>query len=301
MEAYLLHLATLIALYALMAYSLNLVVGFGGMLVFCHAAFFGIGAYAFALMRIGGQPGSEQLLVAATLPFGWALLFAVLAAALAAWVVGLVIARFRGDVLVFATMGFQMIVFTVIYNATGLTGGAFGLPGIPRPEFLGVRLDSPARLLALVLAVDAVVLPTLIWLYRSSLGLRLRAVRDDERAATSMGVDAGQERLVALTIAGACAGLAGGLLASYSTYIDPSYFTLRESLFVVSMLLLGGSGNSRGPIVGVAAVVLLPELLRFAGLPEATAGNIREVIYAAALVALMYWRPQGLAGAYSVR
>jgi branched-chain amino acid transport system permease protein len=300
-QAYLLHLITLIALYALLAYSLNLVVGYGGMLVFSHAGFFGIGAYAFALMRIGERPGSEQFLVTANLSFGWALLIAVLAAAIAAWLMGMIISRFRGDVFVFATMSFQMIVYTTIYNATGLTGGAFGLPSIPRPEFLGVRLDTPAELLALVMAVNAAVLPALIWLYRSNFGLRLRAVRDDERAAMSMGINAGQERLVALTISGACAGLAGGLLASYSTYIDPSYFTLRESLFIVSMLLLGGSGNSRGPIIGVAGIVLLPELLRFVGLPAATAANVREIIYAVALIALMYWRPQGVAGAYAVR
>jgi branched-chain amino acid transport system permease protein len=299
-DAYVFHLATLVGIYALLAYSLNLATGFGGMLVFCHAAFFGIGAYVFALLRIGGRPGAEQLLLTAV-PFGTALAAAALAAALAAWLIGLAVARFRGDILVFATVGFQMIVHTLLYNWTGLTRGAFGIPGIPRPELFGLRLETPVELFALVCAVDAVVLPLLLMLYRSPFGLHLRAVRDDERAAMSLGVDAGRLRLLALAVSGACAGLAGALLASYATYIDPSYFALRESIFIVSMLLLGGSGNARGPILGVAGMVLLPELLRFVGLPDAAASNLREVIFALALIGLMYWRPQGIAGSYSVR
>jgi branched-chain amino acid transport system permease protein len=99
-------------------------------------------------------------------------------------------------------------------------------------------------------------------------------------------------------IAGNCAGIAGALFASYVTYIDPTSFSLSESIFIVTLMLLGGTGNIKGPFTGVLVMVLLPEALRFAGLPPTAAPNVREILYGAILIALMFWRSQGLAGEY---
>jgi branched-chain amino acid transport system permease protein len=144
-------------------------------------------------------------------------------------------------------------------------------------------------------------LPLLFTLYRSPFGLSLKALRDDERAAESLGISAFRQHLAALTVAGGCAAVAGGLYAAYVTYIDPTSFGLDESIFIVSLLLLGGSGNIRGPLIGVVVMILLPEILRFAGLPDAVAANVREIIYGLILVMLMYWRPKGLAGDFALK
>jgi branched-chain amino acid transport system permease protein len=303
MENYLLHLLIMIGIYAILAYSLNLVTGFGGLIVFCHAAFYGIGAYAFTLVSIGGE-GSRlggEVLLSGSLPFPMALLMGGVVSAVAALLIGIAALRFRGDFFVFATLGFQMIVFAVLYNWTELGRGAFGIYGIPRPDVFGWKVKALWEYALLVGVVNAVVLPVLFILYRSPFGLSLKALRDNERAAESLGISAGRQHLSAFVAAGACAGLAGGLYASYVTYIDPTSFGLNESIFLVSLLLLGGSGNRIGPILGAAVMILLPEALRFLGMPSSIAPNMREIIYGLTLIILMYSRPQGIAGSYVVK
>ena len=303
MEAYLLHILVMIGIYTLLAYAMNLVTGFGGLLVFCLAAFYGIGAYAFTLLVVGqtGNGAVAELLFSAGLPFLAALLGAALAGMVAALAIGAVALRFRGDFFVFTTLGFQMIVYVVLYNWVDLTRGAFGIYGIPRPVLFGWRIDTTGEYVLLIALINLVVLTLLFTLYRSPFGLSLKALRDDERAAESLGISAFRQHLAALTVAGGCAAVAGGLYAAYVTYIDPTSFGLDESIFIVSLLLLGGSGNIRGPLIGVVVMILLPEILRFAGLPDAVAANVREIIYGLILVMLMYWRPKGLAGDFALK
>jgi branched-chain amino acid transport system permease protein len=274
---------------------------YGGLLAFCLAAFYGIGAYAHTLLRVGGGRLSQELLFSASVPFPMAVIGAALAGGLVALLIGLVALRFRGDFFVFTTLGFQMIVFVVLYNWTGLSRGAFGIYGIPRPELFGWQVRTLGEYALLVGLANAIILPILFVLYRSPFGLSLKALRENERAAESLGISAFHQHLSAFVIAGMFAAVAGALYASYVTYIDPTSFNLRESIFIVAMLLLGGSGNIRGPILGAAVMILLPEILRFVGLPSAIAPNVREIIYGLTLVLLMYWRPKGLAGDYGLR
>ncbi len=303
MENYLINLLVMIGIYSILAYSMNLVTGYGGLLTFCLAAFYGIGAYTYTLLRVGSTGGrlSAELLFSASLPFPVAVLGAAVAGGLAALLIGLVALRFRGDFFVFATLGFQMIVFVVLYNWTDLSRGAFGIYGIPRPKLLGWEVNKPAEYLVVVGAVNLLILPVLFTLYRSPFGLSLKALRENERAAESLGISAFRQHLSALVIAGAASAVAGALFASYVTYIDPTSFGLRESIFIVSLLLLGGSGNVRGPILGAAVMILLPEFLRFVGLPASIGPNVREIIYGFALIGVMYWRPKGMAGDYALR
>jgi branched-chain amino acid transport system permease protein len=303
MEDYILHFLVMIGIYAILAYSMNLVTGFGGLLVFCLAGFYGIGAYTHTLLQVGGSQSrlASELLFSASLPYPMALLGAALGGGLAAMLIGLVALRFRGDFFVFATLGFQMMIFVVLYNWNDLGRGAFGIYGIPRPVILGWEVRQLWEYVLLVYIVNAMVLPFLFLLYRSPFGLSLKALRENERAAESLGISAFRQHLSALIVAGACSGVAGGLYASYVTYIDPTSFGLNESIFIVSLLLLGGSGNIRGPIIGTVVMISLPEALRFVGLPDSIAANAREILYGLALIMLMYWRPKGLAGDFSLR
>ena len=303
MENYLLHILVMIGIYSILAYSINLVTGYGGLLHLCHAVFYGTGAYVYTLLSIGGE-GSHiagELLFSAQLPFLAALSFAALSGGLAALLIGLVALRFRGDFFVFATLGFQMITFTVLYNWTELSRGSFGIPGVPRPAIFGWEVNTLPDYLLLVISINALILPFLFFLYRSPFGLNLKALRENERAAESLGISPFHEHLAALVIAGAYAGTAGALYASYVTFIDPTSFSLQESIFLLALLLLGGAGNIKGPAVGVIVMTVLPEILRFLGLPDSLAANTREIIYGLALIALMFCRPQGIAGEYSVR
>lgn len=302
MENYLFHIVVMIGIFSILVYAMNLVTGFGGLLTFCLAGFYGIGAYAFALLQIGTtQTSANELLFTATLPFPLALVGAAAAGGLAAFLIGIVALRFRGDFFVFTTLGFQMIIFVILYNWTELGHGAFGISGIPRPDLFGWEIRQPWEYVVLVGLLNSIILPVLFLLYRSPFGLSLKALRDNEQAAESLGISAYQQHLSALVIAGACAGVAGGLFASYVTFIDPSSFTLKDSIYIVSLLLLGGSGNIKGPIIGVVVIMLLPEALRFTGLPDSIAPNIHEIIYGTVLACLMYWRPKGIAGDFALK
>ena len=302
---YLSHLAVMYGIYLLLGYSLNLTIGFGGLVVFCHASFYGAGAYAYALARLrsGGSAGGQvgDLLWAGSWDWLPGVLLGAFAGGLLAALTGWVCLRFRQDFFIFVTLGFQMIAFVVLYNWVELTKGPFGIYGIPRPELLGWMVDRPWEYVLLSGLVLSIVLPLLARLYRSPFGLALKTMREDEMAARSLGTDTTWLALQAMIIGGAVAGVAGSLYAGYVTYIAPTSFSLQESILLVTLLMLGGGGNLRGPLAGAAVLLLLPEALRFLGLPDGVAANVREVIYGLLLASLMLWRPQGLLGELTVK
>jgi len=284
---YIWHLLFMIGLYIPLAYSLNLTLGFGGLASFCHAAFYGIGAYAYTL-----------LVKSLGVPPGVALAAGIAITAVLAGGIGAVSLRFRGDLFLFVTLGFQMIVFVILYNWVGLTNGPYGIADIPRAGVFGVVLRTPLHYTLTAAVVAVGVLSALFALYRSLFGVTLKALREDEIAAAALGIHPERVYLQAFVISAAIAAIPGALYAAYVTYIDPTSFTLKESIFQVAILLLGGAGNRKGPLVGVVIMLLLPEALRFVGMPDAIAHNVREIVYGLLLVGLMYWRPQGIAGEY---
>lgn len=303
MTNYILHLVNMVGIYLILAYSLNLILGLGGLMSFCHAIFYGIGAYAYTLAVVG-RPGSavaHELLWTAAWPFPFAVIFAMTVSAAIAHLVGRVILRFRGDFFVFASLGFQMMAFVVLYNWIGLTNGPYGIYGIPKPAVFGTIISTPAQFLPLILLIDVILLSLLFLLYRSPFGLSLKALREDGLAAQSLGVGANSQYLAAFTLSAGFAAVSGALFASYVSFIDPTSFNLKESLFIVTILLTGGSGNIKGPVVGVLVMLLIPEALRFLHLPDALAANLREIIYGIILIGLMLFRPQGIAGAFRVK
>lgn len=286
---YIVHLGIMVGIYLPLAYSQNLTLGFGGLISFCHAAFYGIGAYTYAILLVDAHVHPLVSLVAAVL-MTTALAVPVAAASL----------KFRDDLFLFVTLGFQMIIFVILYNWIGLTRGPYGISGIPRPELFDLTLRTPLSYMMLVIVMNILLLPLLFALYKSPFGMILKTLRENETAAESLGINANFVYFQALIISAGFAALPGAFYAAYVTYIDPTSFTLKESIFLVAILLVGGSGNRKGPFVGVLIMLLMPELLRFLGMPDTIAHNMREIIYGALLIILMYARPQGIAGEYKV-
>ncbi len=296
---YVFHLLIYFNLYAILALSLNLVVGYCGLLTLAHAGYYAIGAYTYALLSqvagLGFIPAAAGgMIVPAVLS---------LAVSLPSW-------RFKGDFFVMVSLAVQALLFSLLYNwfnagapvgsLSNLTNGPFGISGIPRPAILGYRFDTVGSMAALsfvLLGLSALV----FWRLKGSpWGRLLRAMRDDELATRGLGKNTRLAKVQAFAFACAFAGLAGVIYASYVSYIDPSSASLDESILMLSMLLVGGAGNFRGPLVGAAVLIAIPELLRFAAIPDAVAANLRLLLYGLLLVLMVHLRPQGLAGEYRV-
>ena len=287
---YLLHIGIMIGIYGMLAYSANLLIGFGGLLTLSQAAFYGLGAYVYALLGIHFG-----------LPFYVTMPCAVAFCGIVGWLFGLAVLRFRNETFVLATLGFQMIVFVILYNWVDVTRGPYGIPGIPRPSFFGFTVESVPQFFVFTMALLLLVTGFMVLIYRSSFALSLKALRDDEQAAQTLGISPQRQYVQALIVSSAVAAIPGCCFAGYVTYIDPTSFTLQESIFIAAILLVGGSGNLKGPMCGVLLMLLLPEILRFVGMPDAVAANMREIIYGTLLIVLMYLKPKGLAGDYAVK
>ena len=267
------------ALYALLSLGLNIIVGFAGLLHLGYAALFAIGAYTYALLnlRVG-------------CPFWVSLPVSGLSAGLAGVLLGLPAIRVRGDYLAIVTLGSGEIVRIVFTNLEGWTGGPNGLMGIAHPALGSYHfgVDSTPYYLFLVFLVAATA-----WacskLRRSRMGLAWRAVKEDELAATCLGIDATRMKLLALGLGGWVAGLAGCVFAAKQGTITPDSFDFILSVMILAMVILGGLGSVAGAIVGAAVLSAAPELLRdFA--------SYRMLLFGMLMILLMRVRPQGLFG-----
>lgn len=257
----------------ILAMSLNLVTGFTGQLHLGHAGFMAIGAYTAGILATKGG--------AAFLP---AVLAGGVAAAFFGFVVGLPTLRLRGDYLAIATLGFGEIVRIAILNLD-ITGGAFGLRGIPR------LTNLPIVIIAVLLTY--VILHSLI---RSRVGRAFIAIREDEVAALAMGIETTRMKVTAFVLAAFFAGVAGGLYAFWFRFISPGSFGFLLSIEILSMVVLGGLGNLLGSVLGAGFITYLPELLR-TSVPAVA--QHRMVFYGALLVLAMIVRPNGLLGTSS--
>lgn len=285
---YLAHVGVMVSLYIILTLSLNLVVGYAGLLSACHVAFSGLGAYGCTILMI--RFGS---------PFLLALPVAVVLAGVVAYLVSIPSLRLKGDFFVLATLGFQMIIYTVINNWDALTKGSYGISGIPTATIFAVPLSSPAMFLPMSSTV-ALLVGLIVWrLSKMPFGRTLKAIRDDELAATSLGKDVRHFQRKAFVAAGLLAAPAGALLAVYNTYIDPTSFTLEESMLLLCAVIIGGAGTFRGAITGALILIVLPELLRFLKIPDSAAGSIRQMLFGLTVVLIMRWRPKGIFGDYA--
>lgn len=287
---YLLHILILINIYIILVVSLDLVAGYTGLLSIAHAAFYGIGAYSTALLSLHFQTN-----------FLFNMLFGILGAALLGIVIAFPSLRIHDDYFVIATFGFQMIVYSVFNNWVALTRGPLGIPGIPVASLFGLAIDSHWKFLLLsgIFALLACLLVRK--LVHSPYGRVLRAIREDEVFAQSLGKNVNSYKIQVFVIGGALASMAGNLYAHYVTFIDPTSFTILESILVISMVIIGGAGSLAGPVIGAAVLVILPEALRFVGLPSSVAANMRQIFYGSLLFLMMLYRPQGLIGEFKLQ
>ena len=286
-SSYVLGVLNFIALNAMAALGLSLVMGFAGQVSLGQAAFYAIGAYVSGVL---------------TASHGWngwaALLASMLAGAAAALLIGLTIFRLSGLLLAMATLGFGIIVYYVLVNWSGVTGGPSGLTGIPPLGIGRFHFDSDARMLGLAWGFLLLLLGLIGNLVDSRVGRALRALAGSAPAAEAAGIDTATLKLVVFTLAGATTALAGSLYAHYLTFINPSPFGFPFSVELVVMVVLGGTSRLWGSVLGAAAVVLLVEGLR-ALLPHLTAsGGAAEyeiVLFGLILMAFMIFLPGGLA------
>ena len=248
-----------------------------------HAAFWGIGGYASALTATKlGLPW----------PLGMALGFVVAVVVGAA--VAIPAARLRGDYLLVATVGFQVIIHAIFLNWRGLTNGPLGITSIPRPNLGPYEVITPAAYLGFA-TVMFLVVAFLTWrLSESPFGRMLKAVRDDDFAAQSLGKNVVRVTVLAFAISGAIAALSGSFLATWVTYIDPESFVLLNSLLVLTVVAVGGAGNYFGALAGTMVIIGLPEFLRLLDLPGGLVGPLRQILVGAILVLFMLFRPQGI-------
>jgi branched-chain amino acid transport system permease protein len=286
---YVFHILIFVCIFAILTASYNLLIGFGGLFSIAHAAFYGIGAYVMALSTTGRNP-----LFPAPWPIWAGLLLAVAVSAASGIVIALPALRVNSDYLVVLSFGFQMVVLGVFMNWIDVTGGEGGVAGVPRPSVAGFTPQTPEQFLPYAVLVTAVSYVAIWRVTSSPLGRMLRAIREDQIAAASLGKDVVRAKIVLFCFAGALAGLAGTVFAHYVRVVDPSSFRLPVSIEILAMLILGGTANLLGSFVGAFALTVLPEALRFLNIGEAVAEQLRQIAFGLMLIVILRFRPQGL-------
>ena len=275
---YYLHVLIMAGIFAVLALSLNLLLGYTGQLSLGHAAFFGIGAYASALTTLKlGRSAWEGLLLA------------ILLAGAAGWTIGRLALKLRGAYFVLVTISFAGVISLVSVNWMELTNGPLGLPGIPAPELGPWSFRTKQAYYYLVLA--ALVLSYLVCrrLVDSRVGRAFLALRENEALAESVGIDVTRYLVLAAVVSAAMAGLAGGLYAHYTRFVSPEVFLFTYTVTMVIMVVAGGKGTLAGPVVGALLFTALPEALR-----AATSWQWQMLAYGVILVLLVFFLPRGI-------
>lgn len=289
MLAYLQNIAVLFCINAMLALTLNFIMGYAGIFSLAHAIFFGVGAYATAYIALYG---TDSLLICMAAS---ALISAILSMALA-----LPALRVRGEYFVAASMGLQVIGVTIFSEWKSITGGLGGMIGIPRPKLFGYVFNDDGAFLLLALVMLLVVLALTALLVRGSFGRSLMAIRDSESAAQSYGKHVNAVKTISVAVSAGLAGVAGSLYAFYMSFINVESFMLETSILLMAMVIIGGTGTLFGPVVGAALLMSLPAALTYLPfLPPSELGTIQQIIYGLAMVLLMMFRPGGLVGGRS--
>ena len=265
-----------IAIYAILAHSLNIITGHAGQISLGHAAFFGIGAYTSALLY------SE-----AGFPFWIGVPLAALAAGTVGALLGIPCLRVRDDFLAITTMGINFVV-EAVFLYIPFFGGAMGIGGINLPNWFGREMTKSEYFLLILVALIFLILLDR-WLGRSWIGLAWASIREDEQAAKAMGVDVVRFKVIAFVLGSAIAGLAGGFYAHFLTFIMPQNFGFGQSIVILSMVVFGGIGTRWGPLLGAVILGVLPEVSR-------PIMEYRTLVYGVLLMAMMRFQPGGLLG-----
>ena len=286
---YFIHLAILLSIYSILALSLNLIVGYTGLFSIAHAAFYGIGAYATAILYLNFE-----------MNFFLTLIIGVAATLIISLLIGIVLSKFNDDYYAIVSIGFAVIAYALFLNWPGLTEGAMGIPGVTKPVIFGYEFGSNLSFLALMVVVLILIYILCRFIVRSSFGRVLKAIREDEKTIQVYGYNTSYYKLSIFAIGAMMTSVAGSLFGSYMSFVGPSMFMLRESIFVVVIIIMGGLGSLWGSMLGALFMILLPEALRFLGLPDTIAAQMQQIIYGTTLIILMLYRPQGFIGEYKM-
>ena len=276
MNTYWTEVAVNVGLYALLALSLNVILGQAGIFHMGHAAFYAVGAYVTAILNT-----HYQIPILLLIPVAGA------AAALFALIVARPIIHLRGDYLLIVTIGIVEIVrIALINDVFGLTGGANGIFGIARPELFGIKIRKAIQFYYLIWIMVGLTVLLVHWLSESRFGRALNCIKEDDTAAEGCGMDVAHLKLMAFVIGAFWAGMAGNLFAAKMTIISPSSFTFWDSVVVFAVVILSG-GSQIGVLLGTFLIVALPEMFRdFA--------SARMLVFGLAMMIMMVVRPQGL-------
>lgn len=280
---YVLHLIILICFYTSLSQSLNLTAGKTGMISLAQAGFYGIGAYSAALLSL-----NFNLAFWITMPI------AILICGLVALLISIAALRTVDDYFIICTIGIQVIIFSLMNNWTELTKGPLGLSGIPPITFLGFSFSSKLSFLLLAIFFMAITWSLLSNISASGFGRILVAISEDEIYTQSLGKNINRSKTIAFTLSAMLAAIPGVLYAHYISYISPTGFTINESIFILSIIIIGGTGNLKGSFLASIFMILLPEILRFVGMPDSIAPNMRQIIYGLLLTILMLTGKNGL-------
>lgn len=276
-SGYLISIAVFVGIWVTLALSLNILTGYAGQVSLGHAAFMGIGAYTSAVLA-----------VRYAMPFWVDFLGALLITGLAGAILGLPSLRVRHDFLVLATIGINFVV-VAIFKYVDFFGGAMGLVNIPAPSLFGVTFRGGAPYLVLVWAFALFTLLVSWYISKTWTGLAFHTIRIDEDAAAAVGVSSVRFKIYAFAISAALAGGAGSLYGHFIGSVFPDTFAFVESIAILSMVIFGGMGTLRGPVVGAIILRVAPEMLRFVQ-------DYRFTIYGVLLVLMMLFQPMGILG-----
>jgi branched-chain amino acid transport system permease protein len=295
---YVIDVATTVLIYVMLGWGLNIVVGLAGLLDLGYVAFYAVGAYSYALLAVNFDLGFWQCL---PLAGAFAALFGVL--------LGFPVLRLRGDYLAIVTLGFGEIIRIILLNWYEVTNGPNGVSGIPRPSFFGMEftrnpgegeaafheffglsysgLHRVAFLYFLILLLALVTNAFVLRIRRLPISRAWEALREDEIACRALGINPTNTKLTAFALGAMFGGFAGSFFATRQGFISPESFTFIESALVLAIVVLGGMGSQVGVVLAALVLVLLPEFGReFA--------QFRMLLFGAAMVMIMIWRPRGL-------
>ncbi len=275
---YHLHILIMAGIFSILALSLNLLLGYTGLLSLGHAAFFGIGAYTSALLALKAE-----------WPFVAGFVGAVMLAGASGYAIGRLALKLRGAYFVLVTISFAGVASLVSVNWMELTNGPLGLPGIPAAEVAGFVFRTKRAAYYLVLAVAALAYLVCRRLVRSRIGRAFVALRENEALAASVGVDGTHHLVLATVVSASMAGGAGSLYAHYTRFVSPEVFLFSYTVTMVIMVVAGGKGTLAGPIVGAVIFTILPEALR-----EVTSWQWQMLLYGVLLILTLFFLPRGI-------
>lgn len=277
---YLLHLAILLGIYAILATSLDWVIGYARLFHIAHAALFGFGAYTAGLLALHTE-----------VPFAAGLFVAAIVSALGGLAVASLSQRLDGDLFFFATLALQLILVAILRNWVSLTGGPLGLAGIPPAKILGWEFAGKLDYLIITALLLGICLLITVVITLNPFGRVLRLIRHDTKLASTYGESFIVVRMSMTGLSGFFAGISGVIFAHYLAFLDPDQFTVYESIYLLTVLLAGGLAHRWGGLIGATLFVLVPEVLRFLPLPDRSLGNLREILFALILLAIIAYRP----------